>query len=465
MKKTYLIGIILAVLILAVGVGAFVLTGNQVEAAQAAQAQVYDQYQQMRRNVEQSTLTVTEDGLVVGTYTLEQLGVLADTLAVLDANYAELDRMEPKAFATLTAREKLDWQRGAYPTVPVDLTHLDVYAPMEALVLLPRREAENAYVEFVGGNFVVHDEVHGNQLQVETVQSAMIQSLAGMSVSQDGPTQVRFEVTSCDAYLPPERTIANSLFDYDAMLQESLEGMTVTLDFHGELLTMTKEELSSVLSADDKGRVTVREQELRDLIARWNESYKAPDTYYLFDSQVDGVLPIEFLKVDYEVNQPELLATLTRKLVLLEDLELEAPWYCWRNGEAFAIEGTYVEVDIHNQVMTYVKDGEVLVTTDVVTGNTWGYPTPTGFYKVENKDTDCWLSGADYNVHVDYWVGFIGFTYGLHDADWRTIFGGDHYKIEGSHGCVNTPKEPMAKIFENIEVGTPILVHDQKNKT
>ena len=147
----------------------------------------------------------------------------------------------------------------------------------------------------------------------------------------------------------------------------------------------------------------------------------------------------------------------------LEDLELEVPWYCWRNGEAFAIEGTYVEVDIHNQVMTFVKDGVVLVTTDVVTGNTWGYPTPPGYYQVQNKDTNCWLSGADYNVHVDYWVGFIGYTYGLHDADWRTIFGGDHYKIEGSHGCVNTPKEPMAKIFENIEVGTPVLVHDQKD--
>lgn len=464
MKKTYLIGIILAVLVLAAGVFAFVMTNNQVAVAEAAQARVYEQYQQMRRNVEQSSLTVTEDGVVIGSYTLEQLGVLRDTLAVLDAGYAERDRMEPAAFAALTTREKLDWQRGADPTVPVDLTHLDVYAPMEALVLQPRQAAENAYVEFVGGNFVVHDEIPGNQLQVENVQNAMTQALSGMNVSQDGPTQVRFEVTSCDAYLPPERTIANSLFDYDAMLRDRVEEMSVTLDFHGTLLTMTQEDLISVLSTDEKGHVQVNEAALTDLIAQWNETYKAPDTYYLFDSQVDGVLPIEFLKVDYEVNQPELLAVLSKKLVQLEDLELEVPWYCWRNGEAFAIEDHYVEVDIHNQVMTYVKDGKVLVTTDVVTGNTWGYPTPTGLYKVENKDTNCWLSGADYNVHVDYWVGFVGYTYGLHDADWRTKFGGDNYVMNGSHGCVNTPKEPMAKIFENIEVGVPVLVHDQKDK-
>ena len=371
--------------------------------------------------------------------------------------------MEPDAFAALTTREKLDWQRGAYPTVPVDLTHLDVYAPMEALVLLPRQAAENAYVEFVGGNFVAHDEVYGNQLQVDNVQKAMAQAMVGMNVSQDGPAQVRFEVTNCDAYLPPERTIANSLFDYDAMLRDRVEEMSVTLDFHGTPRTMTQEDLLSVLIADEKGRVQIQEKPLKDMIALWHQETMEKNVPYLFNSQVDGVLPIEFLKVDYEINQTELLTLLSKKLIELEDLELEVPWYCWRNGEAFAIEGHYVEVDIHNQVMTYVKDGEVLVTTDVVTGNTWGYPTPTGYYKVENKDVNCWLSGADYNVHVDYWVGFIGYTYGLHDADWRTIFGGDHYKIEGSHGCVNTPKGPMAKIHENIEVGVPVLVHDQKD--
>ena len=463
MKKTYIIGIVLAVLVLVVGVGAFVLTENAVNDAEAAQAAVYDQYQQLRTNVEQTALTVTEDGVIVGTYTLGDLGVLNDTLAAVDACFAEQDRMEPRVFAALTTREKLDWERGVYPTVAVDLTHLDVYAPMGDLVQMDRTAAKDAYVEFVDGRFQLHDEVSGTQLQVQNVQNAMGQSMEGLVVTYDGPSQVRFEVTSCDCYLPPERTVADTFPGFDAMLRDRVENMTVTLDFHGETVTMTTEQLTDILSATEDGHVQVDEEVLTELIVQWNESYKEADTEYLFDSYVDGVLPIEFLKVDYEVNQPALLELLSEELVKLEDAELEAPWYCWRNGEAFSIEGTYVEVDIHNQVMTYVKDGEVLVTTDVVTGNTWGYPTPTGFYKVENKDTDCWLSGEDYNVHVDYWVGFIGYMYGLHDADWRTKFGGDNYVMNGSHGCVNTPKEAMATIFENIEVGTPILIHDQKD--
>lgn len=463
MKKTYLIGIIAAILILALGVGAFLFTRDKVEQAEAAHGQIYEQYLQMRHNVEQSALTVTENGVVIGTYTLDRLGVLEDTLAVLDADYSELDRMDATAFAAMTVREKLDWQRGAYPTVPVVLNRLDVYAPMEDLILQPRQPSENAYVEFIGGNFVAHDEVYGTQLQVENVQNAMAQALSGMAVTQDGPAQVRFEVTDCDAYLLPERTVANALFDYDAMLQDRVQNMTVTLDFHGNMKTLTKEDLLSLLATDDKGRVHIQEEPLKAMIADWHQNTMEKNVPFLFNSQIDGVLPIGFLKVDYEINQTALYEQLAKQLVQLEDLEVSVPWYSWRDGVAFDIKDHYVEVDIHNQVMTYVKDGQVLVTTDIVTGNTWGYPTPTGYYKVENKDTDCWLSGDDYNVHVDYWVGFIGHTYGLHDADWRTIFGGDHYKIQGSHGCVNTPKAPMAKIFENIEVGVPVLVHDQKD--
>ena len=466
MKKTHIIGIVLAVLILAGGVAAFLWTGNAVRGAEAAQKTVYDQYRQLRANVEQSKLTVTEDGVVIGTYSLGELGVLNDTLAAADGCFSEQDRMEPERFQTLTTREKLDWAGQAHPqtpTVQVALTHLDVYAPMEDLVLVRRTEAKDAYVEFRNDRFQVYEEVPGTQLQVQNVQTAMGESLRGLTVSAQAPAAARFELTSCDCYLPPERTVENTFFDFDAMLNDRIEAMTVELDFHGETVAMTREQLKKVLSATPEGRVAVDEQALTELAAQWNETYHASSTPYLFDSYVDGVLPIEFVKVDYEVNQPALVELLKDELASLQSVELEVPWYCWRNGEAFAIEGTYVEVDIHNQVMTFFKDGEIVVTTDVVTGNTWGYPTPTGLYKVENKDTNCWLSGEDYNVHVDYWVGFIGYVIGIHDADWRTKFGGDNYVMNGSHGCVNTPKEAMVKIFENIEVGVPVLVHDQKD--
>ena len=48
---------------------------------------------------------------------------------------------------------------------------------------------------------------------------------------------------------------------------------------------------------------------------------------------------------------------------------------------------------------------------------------------------------------------------GLHDASWRTEFGGDIYQWEGSHGCVNMPYEQALVIYSNIDVGTPVVVY------
>lgn len=49
---------------------------------------------------------------------------------------------------------------------------------------------------------------------------------------------------------------------------------------------------------------------------------------------------------------------------------------------------------------------------------------------------------------------------GIHDASWRTTFGGELYKTSGSHGCVNTPPANAKKIFEKIEKGMPVIVHN-----
>ena len=51
-------------------------------------------------------------------------------------------------------------------------------------------------------------------------------------------------------------------------------------------------------------------------------------------------------------------------------------------------------------------------------------------------------------------------AYGMHDAYWRSEFGGKIYKSSGSHGCVNLPKEIAPKVYKKIKVGTPVLIHE-----
>ena len=123
------------------------------------------------------------------------------------------------------------------------------------------------------------------------------------------------------------------------------------------------------------------------------------------------------------------------------------------------IGDTYIEVSIDEQHMWYIKDGEIFLDSDVVTGNRNSADTPTGQYRILNKATSINLVGDDYVSYVEYWMPFIGGTYGLHDASWRSDFGGDIYDGDGSHGCVNLPSDIAEELYDDVKVGTPVIIY------
>ena len=48
---------------------------------------------------------------------------------------------------------------------------------------------------------------------------------------------------------------------------------------------------------------------------------------------------------------------------------------------------------------------------------------------------------------------------GLHDAPWRSSFGGQIYKSNGSHDCLNLPSANAAKIYKNVDKNTPVIIY------
>ena len=48
---------------------------------------------------------------------------------------------------------------------------------------------------------------------------------------------------------------------------------------------------------------------------------------------------------------------------------------------------------------------------------------------------------------------------GMHDATWRSSFGGTIYKTKGSHGCINMPYEKAQELYGYIEKGTPVICY------
>lgn len=130
------------------------------------------------------------------------------------------------------------------------------------------------------------------------------------------------------------------------------------------------------------------------------------------------------------------------------------------------IGDTYIEVSIEEQHLWFYKDGNLVVETDVVTGDpSRGVSTPKGVNKVWSKEEDRALVGivpegtADYSSQVDFWMPVDWEGTGIHNSTWRNEFGGNIFQGAGSYGCVNLPYDPSEKIFENVELNTPVIIY------
>ena len=123
--------------------------------------------------------------------------------------------------------------------------------------------------------------------------------------------------------------------------------------------------------------------------------------------------------------------------------------------------GTYIDVSIASQTVNYYQNGELKLTSPCVTGNVnTGNDTPTGVYSIMTHTPGKFLTGPTWNVWVDRWMRFTpDAAIGLHDATWRSNFGGDIYLTNGSHGCVNLPHEAACQLFDMVTIGTTVVVH------
>lgn len=132
----------------------------------------------------------------------------------------------------------------------------------------------------------------------------------------------------------------------------------------------------------------------------------------------------------------------------------------------------YIDVDLTEQhVRMYDASGALVWESDCVSGDSAkGYNTPCGIYLMDSyrASGDVELRGKidpetnepEYVSHVQYWMPFIGNSYALHDADWRSSFGGNIYTYNGSHGCVNLPPAKAAELYSLTQVGDVVVVHN-----
>lgn len=117
----------------------------------------------------------------------------------------------------------------------------------------------------------------------------------------------------------------------------------------------------------------------------------------------------------------------------------------------------YILVDISDQTLKYYVKGKVKLKSNVVTGGP-GNRTPKGHFRLRSKSRNITLRGNGYSSYVKYWMAFIGSEYGIHDASWRSKFGGTIYKKNGSHGCPNMSRKNAAKLYKMAPIGTRVII-------
>lgn len=256
-----------------------------------------------------------------------------------------------------------------------------------------------------------------------------------------------------------------SLFDEISPLLET----KITYDLGSETVPIDKAVLSSFYSyskvtkdfkRDSSGKPVLDEAKalkyIEDLLLPYN-TYKAERDFVNHLGEVKHIsFSLYGTTIDIAKEKEYFLSALKSGIS-----EIHEPVYIHKGYVRGLndIGDTYIEVDLTNQVLYYIKDGKVDMTCDIVTGKpSAGYSTPEMVTCIQKKKQKTYLRGEGYRSYVDYWMAIYQ-GIGLHDASWQKEFGGQRYLKYGSRGCINMRLDDAATLYEKVEIGVPVIVY------
>lgn len=346
------------------------------------------------------------------------------------------------------------WQEDYFTLGPgVSFDEEQLTASLRELELVKNGKfPQNAWVEMTTDGYEIHEEQPGNRILLPELK----EQIKG-AVSNQLP-ELDLEKTGC--YQAPGVTAeSEKILALTSQLDEWL-GAEITYEFGPETEVVDEKLISSFITL--KGYEASIDPES---VASWiGKLAEARDTYKKtrnFKSTLRGVIKVKGGNYGWELNQEEeseaLLAHIEQGDVVRKEPAYSHEGKVWSTN--YDIGDTYIEVDMGAQHMWFYKNGQLVVDTDVVTGNmSRGSGTPAIVASIQYKARNRILRGRDYATPVSYWMPFYR-NYGIHDANWRSKFGGDIYLKSGSHGCVNTPPAKMKILYEQAEKGTPVVLY------
>ncbi len=117
----------------------------------------------------------------------------------------------------------------------------------------------------------------------------------------------------------------------------------------------------------------------------------------------------------------------------------------------------WLEIDLIRQRLIAWEGNQPVYAVVVSTGKA-STPTPPGIFAIQSKHRYARMQGANYDISkVPYTMYYYG-GYAIHGAFWHNRFG-----TPVSHGCTNVAVDRAQWFFEWASVGTPVIVHDERD--
>ncbi|MBH1941604.1 L,D-transpeptidase/peptidoglycan binding protein [Mobilitalea sibirica] len=315
-------------------------------------------------------------------------------------------------------------------------------------------EPKNVSFQYLDGTYITIKEKYGNKINKDKLIKTIHRYLS------EGRTVLDLDKLCC--YENPKFTHRSKKTDQTKDLLNKYIETKITYQFGRETEYLDGTTIHRWLRVDENLDVIINEQAVSNYINKLIFQYDTVGKPREFKSSTGKKVELKGglygWKIDYEAETKALYHHIKNADVINKE-----PLYSQRaiSREGNEIGDTYIEINITKQYLWFYKAGKLIVQGSIVTGNPYkGNPTVLGVYMINYKQRNTTLTGPNYEAKVNYWMPFFG-NQGLHDATWRYRFGGEIYKRNGSHGCVNLPLSLAKAIYENVEEGTPVILYEE----
>jgi lipoprotein-anchoring transpeptidase ErfK/SrfK len=315
-------------------------------------------------------------------------------------------------------------------------------------------EPKNASLKFEGKAYVIVSEVNGNKINKDILYEYVANAILKKESVLD--------LESINCYINPQNT-SNSpnIIEAKDMLNKYLSSK-ITYTFGERKETLDYSIINKWLTVDNNFIVTFDEEKVKEFVQSLSKKYNTVGRTRTFVTSSRRTIRISGGDYGWRINpvkEAQALSTSIKEgqTVTKEPAYSRAAFF--HGGNNRDIGNTYVEIDLTKQHLWFYKNGSLIAQGNVVTGNvSKKNSTPRGIYGLKYKQKDAVLKGEDYETKVSFWMPFNG-GIGIHDAIWRSSFGGKIYMTNGSHGCVNSPYNVARTVFYNIKPGTPVICY------